>query len=113
MQAQNLQTQILEVGGPKLKRAQAKVDAIANALDTLMQSLSTAEVGEGNAKKQAAKAAQARVKSEKELEKVRLCLQSSLHVLLHALPVRKNSFKSHVRLLNFVMTLYNPRRSEI
>jgi structural maintenance of chromosome 4 len=70
VQAQSLQTQILEVGGPKLKRAQSKVDAITNALDTLMQSLSTAEVGESNAKKQASKAAQARVKSEKELEKV-------------------------------------------
>ncbi len=54
MQAQvkDLQKQILDVGGPKLKRAQSKVDAVINTIDTLMQALSSAEVSESSAKKQ-------------------------------------------------------------
>jgi hypothetical protein len=69
-QAKALQAQIMEIGGPKLKRAQAKVDACVETLDTLTKALSSAEVGETSSRKQAAKAAAARAKSESELEKV-------------------------------------------
>ena len=82
----------MEIGGPKLKRAQAKVrpfyftclryvfgkesllsyqvDASNDTIETLSSALSSAEVSEGNARKQATKANAAKVKSEKELAKV-------------------------------------------
>ena len=51
----SLQKQILDVGGPKLKRAQAKVDSISAELTALGESLTNKKVALGTAKKQAAK----------------------------------------------------------
>ena len=68
-EAKRLQTEIMEIGGPKLKRAQAKVDAASNSIETLSSSLSAAEVAEGTASKQLNKARTAKEKSEKDQDK--------------------------------------------
>jgi peptidoglycan hydrolase CwlO-like protein len=46
-----IQKQILDIGGPKLKRAQAKVDAISLELDNLNATVSKTEVEVTTAKK--------------------------------------------------------------
>src|SRR5258708_7719377 len=47
-----LQRKILDVGGPKLSRAQAKVDILTKQFETLNATLSTKEVEESNLRKQ-------------------------------------------------------------
>lgn len=65
----SLQQQILDVGGPKLKRAQSKVDSANSEYDASRSSLSAAEVSVSSLAKQAAKASTAREKAEAELQK--------------------------------------------
>ena len=47
-----LQRKILDVGGPKVSRAQAKVDILSKQYDSLNAVLSTKEVEESNLRKQ-------------------------------------------------------------
>lgn len=78
LDASNIQRQILDVGGPKLARSQARMDLMNGQIAKLSSSLSTLEVEESNHRKQAIKAQQARAKFEKEVEK----LQEKLNALL-------------------------------
>jgi structural maintenance of chromosome 4 len=66
----DIQKQILDIGGPKLKRAQAKLDAISLELDNLNASVSKTEVEVLTAKKNATKANSAHTKAAVELEKI-------------------------------------------
>ena len=73
-----LQRKILDVGGSKLSRAQAKVDILTKQFETLSATLSTKEVEEANLRKQAAKAAAARAKSEEDCNKAQQKLTALL-----------------------------------
>ena len=64
-----LQRKILDVGGPKLAKAQSKVDALAAQYDNLSSQLSTREVEESSNRKQAVKAGAARAKGEQDMQK--------------------------------------------
>jgi len=64
-----LQRKIHDVGGPKLAKAQAKIDIIANQLEQLSSALSTKTVEESTARKAAVKSAASRAKGEAELAK--------------------------------------------
>lgn len=66
----SLQRRILDVGGPKLARAQDKVNALASQFEALSSQLSTREVEESNSRKQSAKAAAARVKNDEDMVKI-------------------------------------------
>lgn len=65
----SLQRQILSFGGPKLAKAQARVDSIVSQIEMVSSSLSTKEVEESNQRKQAEKARVAREKAEADLVK--------------------------------------------
>ena len=65
-QVAQLQRKIIEVGGSKLSRAQAKVDILSKQFDSLNATFSTKEVT--NCRKQATKAAAVRSKYEEELK---------------------------------------------
>jgi structural maintenance of chromosome 4 len=65
----SLQQQILDVGGPKLKRAQSKVDSANSEYDACRSSLSAAEVSLNTNAKQSSKATNAKGKAEAELSK--------------------------------------------
>lgn len=73
-----LQRKILDVGGPKLSRAQAKVDILSKQFDALSATLSTKEVEETNLRKQAVKAASICTKSEEDIVQ----MQEKLKALL-------------------------------
>lgn len=73
-----LQRKILDVGGPKLSRAQAKVDILSKQFDSLSATLSTKEVEEANMRKQAVKAAAVVAKSEEDIAQ----MQEKLKALL-------------------------------
>lgn len=66
-EAESIQKAILDVGGPKLKRAQSKVDEISNQLDGVQKSLTAKEVALSTSKKQAKKASTAKDKADKDL----------------------------------------------
>ena len=65
-----IQQRILDVGGPKLARAQATVEALTTKFDTLSSKLSTLVVEETNYRKQAEKAILAKNKNEEEMNKL-------------------------------------------
>ena len=66
-EAEAIQQAILDVGGPKLKRAQSKVDEIINNLDGVQKSLTAKEVALTTSKKSAKKASTAKDKADKDL----------------------------------------------
>jgi structural maintenance of chromosome 4 len=68
-EAASLQRQILSFGGPKLAKAQARVDSIIHQIETVSSSLSTKEVEESSLRKQAEKARQAKEKAEQDVLK--------------------------------------------
>lgn len=65
----SLQRQILSFGGPKLAKAQARVDSIIYQIEAVSSSLSTKEVEESSMRKQAEKARQAKEKAEQDVLK--------------------------------------------
>ena len=67
-EANSLQKQIGEIGGPKLKNAQIKLDAVTKELDGLLTLCSAKEVELANAKKSLDKSMKAKQKNEKEVE---------------------------------------------
>merc|ERR1711871_1345186 len=75
MGVESIQKAILDVGGPKLKRAQAKVDGLGVELDNSNTALSKSEAEASNLKKVATKAASAHKKASEDLEKVNLRIQ--------------------------------------
>ena len=64
-----LQRQILNVGGPKLSKAQSKVDTLVHQLEMVSSSLSTKQVEETNLNKSIEKCLAAREKAEQDLTK--------------------------------------------
>ena len=66
-EAESIQKAILDVGGPKLKRAQSKVDEITNQLEGVQKSLTAKEVALSTSRKQEKKASNAKDKADKEL----------------------------------------------
>jgi chromosome segregation ATPase len=73
-----LQRKILDVGGPKLSRAQAKVDILSKQFDTQSAALSTKEVEEANLRKCATKAAAAKAKCDEDYKKTQEKLNNLL-----------------------------------
>ena len=69
-EVESIQKAILDIGGPKLKRAQAKVDGLGAELDSSNSAMSKSEAEASNMKKAAIKAANAHKKASEELEKV-------------------------------------------
>ncbi|CAE7816935.1 smc4, partial [Symbiodinium microadriaticum] len=65
----SLRQQILDVGGPKLKRAHSKVDSVNSEYDACRSRLCAAEVSLTSTAKQATKAGNAREKADAELVK--------------------------------------------
>ena len=63
----NLQDQIFNVGGPRLKRAQLKLDETVSKLDQLSGEISRFEVELKNVEKQGIKAKDSKLQNEKEL----------------------------------------------
>ena len=63
----SLQDQIFNVGGPRLKRAQLKLDETVTKLDQLSSEISRYEIESKNAEKQGAKAKDSKIQSEKDL----------------------------------------------
>jgi structural maintenance of chromosome 4 len=66
-----LQRKILDVGGPKLSRAQAKLEILSKQFDEHNKTLTTKEVEESNCRKQAEKSGAAKKKNVAEEEKLR------------------------------------------
>lgn len=66
----SLQAQVRDVGGPKLGKAQARLDLISSQMDKLQASVSSLEIEETNNRKQVTKLAATRQKSEQELAKL-------------------------------------------
>ena len=65
----SLQRQILSVGGPKLSKIQSKIDSYTAQMDSFSSQLSTKTVDANNARKQAEKAIQIRMKAELDMNK--------------------------------------------
>jgi structural maintenance of chromosome 4 len=72
----SLQRQIRSVGGPQLVAAQQRVDSMATQLEKVSSQLSTKQVDETGARKQAEKSAAARITAEAELRKTEQRLQA-------------------------------------
>ena len=66
--AKNVQEQIFNVGGPRLKRAQLKLDETIAKVDNLSSEISRCEIEIKNAEKQSIKAREGRVVSERDAE---------------------------------------------
>jgi structural maintenance of chromosome 4 len=64
----SIQRKILDVGGPKLARAQQRLDILTQQYDQLCTTVSTREVDVSNAKKNVTKFSAARAKGESEVE---------------------------------------------
>jgi structural maintenance of chromosome 4 len=69
LEVSNIQQQIRDVGGPRLGKAQARLDLLSTQFDKLTKDLSSYEVEESNHSKQASKAQAACEKLEKEVLK--------------------------------------------
>jgi len=86
-----IQQRILDVGGPKLARAQATVEALTTKFDNLSSTLSKLVVEETNYRKQAEKATVAKEKNEEEMikleEKLKLLVKEQKEMEADALVV--------------------------
>ena len=86
-----IQQRILDVGGPKLARAQATVEALTTKFDNLSSILSKLVVEETNYRKQAEKAIVAKEKNEEEMikleEKLKLLVKEQKEMEADALVV--------------------------
>lgn len=77
-EVESIQKAIIDVGGPKLKRAQAKVDGLGVELDNNNAALSKSEAEASNMKKAAVKAANSHKKASEELDNVNSKLEELL-----------------------------------
>jgi structural maintenance of chromosome 4 len=66
----SIQRRIMDVGGPNLSKAQAKLDILTKQFDTLSSQLNSREIEESSNRKQAAKAAASKEKAESEIAKL-------------------------------------------
>jgi structural maintenance of chromosome 4 len=66
----SIQRKIMDVGGPKLSKAQAKLDILTKQFDTLSSQVNGKEIDEANNRKQAIKSAASREKGEQEMQKL-------------------------------------------
>lgn len=118
-----IQQRILDVGGPKLARTQATVDALTAKFDALSSALSKLVVEETNSRKQAEKAISSKEKNDEEilklsekkkaLEQEKKEMEADALAVLQAVEAAKEQMALHDAQLKAVTKDYNDMKASM
>lgn len=123
LEVSNIQQQIRDVGGPRLGKAQARLDLLSTQFDKITKELSSYEVEESNHIKQAAKSQAAREKLEKEVLKfdVRLKelvkeqrdMEQDASVVAEAVEAAKAKMENTEKQLNSIKANFDKLKADV